>query len=124
MERSCPLPQEINISPFLAIFTASSDLPEAVGPTMTTIFGLIAGIVQIIFVAILQKVAGSLSVEQAAIFQTTQLSLGSVLSILLFSIIIYFIAGVVIALVYNLIAKYIGGIVLEFREARQVAKKK
>ena len=89
---------------------------------VTTIFGLIAGIVQIIFVAILQKVAGSLSVEQAAIFQTTQLSLGSVLSILLFSIIIYFIAGVVVAFIYNLIAKYIGGIVLEFREAKQTAK--
>ena len=91
---------------------------------VTTIFGLIAGLIQIIFVAILQKATAGLSIEQAAIFQTTQLSLGSVLSILLFSIIIYFIVGVVVAFVYNLIAKYIGGIVLEFREAKPAASKK
>ena len=76
------------------------------------LFGVVLGLVQVILMAIFSRVA---TAELAAMMGTAaSFSWSSVITVPLFGLIVYFIAGAVGAALYNLFAKWIGGIAIEF----------
>ena len=83
---------------------------------ISTIVGFIAGILSVIFIAILIKLQSNITADQLAASGIPRLELTP--SVALITLVYYtaigFIAGIVISLLYNLIAKWVGGIKLEF----------
>ena len=88
---------------------------------LTTLFGLIGGIVMSIILAVVKKIASSQLTEEI-LLQTPALqmiatfSLTSALYLILQYTVIGFVWGIVVAVVYNILARYIGGVHLEFSE--------
>lgn len=85
---------------------------------VTTVFGLVIGIIQTILVAILQKLTENLPAA-SNLLPSEPLTLSSALGIILFSVVVYFIVGVLAAVIYNLTAKYLGGVRLTLIEAKK-----
>jgi len=81
---------------------------------ITTIFGIIMGIVTIILVAVTNRALQNIPAEdlQAIGISVTELTSSSVIWTIISSGITGLIAGLVVALIYNLLAKYMGGIKL------------
>ena len=72
------------------------------------------GVVSIIVIAILKKVAANITIPAAAnLASLEQLTTGTLLLIPIWQAIVGFIAGIIIAALYNLLAKKIGGIKIE-----------
>ena len=73
----------------------------------------LAGILMVILVVVLKKIAISISLPTESLTGLEKLTTGILLLIPIWQLIIGFVAGIVIAALYNLLAKYIGGIKIE-----------
>jgi len=87
---------------------------------ITTIFGLILGIVSVILLAIANKSLESIPLEELQQSGITNIEFTWKTAV--FTIVSYtlvgFVWGFLIALIYNVLAKYIGGIVLDVKEKK------
>lgn len=87
---------------------------------ITTLFGLVAGIIISIVFAILKKIAASnlpeeLVSQYPALQTIASFTIQSALLVILQYTIFGLVWGVVIALIYNLLARYFGGVKIELK---------
>lgn len=82
---------------------------------ITTVFGLIGGVIGVIFLVIMQKLLENAPLDtlQQVGMNPIALTLTTILGTLVFYTVSGFITGLVIAVIYNFLAKYIGGIKIE-----------
>jgi len=82
---------------------------------ITTVFGLISGIIGLIFLLIIQSPLQNIPLEDLQEAGLTPITIApmTIIATLVSYTLSGFILGLLISLIYNLLAKYIGGIKIE-----------